>query len=89
MNETKDENLLAGSTSEVPAGTASSPVMKDGEEPPDMLLALLNNALTSMVDSQQAVILGSARLNGRVCALLAVYDAEPATANTLRAVGNA
>lgn len=89
MSETKDENLLAGSTGEAPDGTASLPVMKDGEEPPDMLLALLNNALASLVDSQQAKILGKALFRGRVGSILVIFDAEPETANTLKAVGNA
>lgn len=90
MKETKTENLLAGSTKEVQAGGKSSPVMKDGEEPPDMLLALLNNALTSLIDCQQAKILGKARFvreKGQVVGtILVVYGVEPETANSLKVV---
>ena len=90
MKETKTENLLAGSTAEAPAGVKSSPVMKDGEEPQDMLLALFNNALTSLVDSQQARILGKALFKGRVGTILVVYNTEPESANSLKSVvGNA
>ena len=89
MRETKTENLLAGSTVKAPAGNQSLPVMKDGEEPPDMLLALFNNALTSLVDSQQAKILGRGLFRGRVGSILVIYDTEPDTANSLKVVNNA
>ena len=89
MKETKTENLLAGLTEEVPAGKPSSPVMKDGEEPPDMLLALLNSPLASMVDSQQARILGRGLFRGRVGTILVIFDALPDTANSLKMVDHA
>lgn len=88
MKETKTENLLAGLTEKAPDGIPSLPVMKDGEEPPDMLLALFNNALTSLVDSQQAKILGRGLFRGRVGSLVVIFDTEPETANSLRIVGN-
>ena len=82
MRKTKDENLLAGLTAEAPDGVPSLPVMKDGEEPPDMLLALLNNVLPSMIDSQQARIVGTAMSRGRRVSIVFCYDVVP-TANYL------
>ena len=82
MNAIKDENLLAGSTAEAPDGRRSSPVMRDGEEPPDTLLALLNNVLPSMVDSQQVKIIGTGKIEGLVGTLIIVYGVVP-TANNL------
>jgi len=87
VNETKDENLLAGSTSQVPDGTESLPVMRDGEEPPDMLLALLNNALPSMINSQQAKILGTGKIDGLVGTLVIFYSVQPTANNLLALVG--
>ena len=89
MSETKTENLLAGLTGKAPDGIPSLPVMKDGEEPPDMLLALFNNALSSLVDSQQAKILGRGLFRGRVGTILVVFDAIPESANSLKAVKDA
>jgi len=92
VKRTKDENLLAGSTGEAPDGIVSLPVMKDGEEPPDMLLALLNNALASLANSQQVKILGTALGRGGVGTLVMFYGFAPETANSLKpikAVGNA
>jgi hypothetical protein len=54
-----------------------------------MLLALFNNALTSLVDSQQAKILGRGLFRGRVGSILVIYDTEPDTANSLKVVNNA
>jgi len=88
VKETKTANLLAGLTEKAPAGNPSLPVMKDGEEPPDMLLALFNNALTSLVDCQQAKILGRGLFRGRVGSLVVIFDTEPETANSLRIVGS-
>lgn len=89
MKETKTENLLAGSTKKVQGGAKSSPVMKDGEEPPDMLLALLNNSLGSLVDCQQAKIMAKVMTKRGVGTLLIVYGVEPETANSLKmVVGN-
>ena len=89
MKETRKEKLLAGSPSVAPVGSPSSPVMKDGEEPPDMLLALLNNVLASLVDSQQARIVGKGLTKRGVGTLIIVYGVEPETANSLKmVVGN-
>lgn len=89
MKETKNENLLAGLTAEARAGETSSPVMKDGNEPQDMLLALLNNALSSMINSQQAKILGTVMTKKGVGTLVLVYGVKPETANSLKmVVGN-
>jgi hypothetical protein len=85
VKKTKDENLLAGSTDEAPAGTPSLPVMKHGEETPAMLLALLNNVLMSMIDSQQAQILGTGRLEKGQCTIVVFYGTVP-TANNLLAL---
>lgn len=84
MKETKDENLLAGLTAEAPDGQTSLPVMKDGEEPPDMLLALLNNVLTSMINSQQAGIVGTCKtIKGEIATLVIFYGVSPTTNNLL------
>ena len=88
-SETRDGGLLAGSTSAVQDGMASLPVMRDGEEPPDMLLALLNNALMSLVDSQQAKILGRVLTKRGVGTWIIVYGVEPDTANRLKMAQNA
>jgi len=84
VNETRKGNLLAGSTNEARDGLKSSPVMKDGEEPPDMLLALLNNALASMVDSQQAKIMGTLLTKKGVGTLVIFYGVKPHSANILK-----
>lgn len=90
MKETKTESQLAGLTNPAQGGEKSSPVMKDGNEPPDMLLALLNNALASLIDCQQAKIMGKVMTKKGVGTLLIVYGTEPTTANTLKpaSVGN-
>ena len=85
MSETKKEKLLAGLTEEAPAGQTSLQAMKDGEEPQDMLLALFNNALASLVDSQQARIMGKVLSKKGVGTLVIVYGAEPESANRLKA----
>ena len=88
MKETKTENLLAGSTKEAPAGVKSSKVMKDGEEPLDMLLALFNNSLTSLVECQQARIMGKVMTKRGVGTIVLIYGVEPETANTVASVGS-
>jgi len=84
----KDENLLAGLTAEAPAGAKSLPVMKDGNEPPDMLLALLNNVLPSMVNSQQAEIVGTGMINNKQATIIFFYGTLPTANKTLALVGN-
>ncbi len=82
MSGIKDENQSDGLTAEAPDGPRSSPVMKHGEEPPATLLALLNNVLPSMVDSQQAKIIGTGKIDGLVGTLVIFYGVVP-TANNL------
>ena len=84
MSETKTESPSAGLTGKAQAGMRSLPVMKDGEEPHDMLLALLNNALSSLVDCQQAKIAGKVLTKRGVGTLILVFGVEPETANRLR-----
>ena len=88
MKKTKDENLLAGSTNEALDGMPSLPVMKHGEEPPDMLLALLNNVLPSMVDSQQAKIAGTVLTREHGLATLVLFYGTQPTANNLLVMTN-
>ena len=84
MKRTKDENLLAGSTSEAPAGPTSSESMKHGEESPAMLLALLNSPLQSMIANKQARFLGHGHFkDGRVGTIVIFYDVQPTANNTL------
>lgn len=85
MKEPKTEKPSAGLTEETQGGVKSLPVMKDGNEPPDMLLALFNNALTSLVDSQQARIMSKVLTKKGVGTVIIVYGVEPLTANSLKA----
>ena len=86
MKKTKDENLLAGLTAEAQAGSLSLPVMKDGEEPPDMLLALLNNCLPSMINSQQAKIMGTFQTREHGRATMVIFYGVVPTADNLLAL---
>lgn len=86
MNETKTENLLAGSTDEAQAGQKSSTSMKHGEESPAMLLALLNSPLATMLATKQAQVLGHYTNRGRVGTIIVVYDALPTDNGILKAV---
>ena len=88
MNATKTAKPQDGLTAAPLAGAKSSPVMTDGDETPEMLLALLNNALVSMINSQQARIMGTALNRGRRATVIIVYGVEPTANNSLRAVGN-
>jgi len=83
VSETKKDELLAGLTAEAMDGLESLPVMKDGEEPLDMLLALLNNALTSLVNSQQAKIMGRVMTKKGVGTLIIFYGALPTSDKTI------
>lgn len=87
-NETKEESLLAGSTSQVEDGTTFSPNMKHGDESPAMLLALLNSPLESMIDSQQAKVLGTCMTKKGVGTILLVYGALPTPEGNRLVVGN-
>lgn len=95
MSETKVENPQDGSIKMTQAGKKLQPVIKDGSiaimkdgcEPPDMLLALLNNALMSMIANNQARIMGRGMFkNGRPGTLIIIYDTQP-TANGQKLVG--
>ena len=84
MKRTKDENLLAGSIKEAPAGLTSNESMKHGEESPAMLLALLNSPLQSMIANKQARFLGHGHFkDGRVGTIVIFYDVQPTANNTL------
>ena len=81
MSEIKIESQEAGLTKTHKAGVKSLPVMKHGEEPPDMLLAILNSALETMTANSQAKILGKGMFrNGRPGTVVIIYDTQP-TAN--------
>ena len=88
MKETKDVNPQDGLTKTAQVGAKSLPVMQDGKEPPDMLLALLNNALPSLVDSQQAKIMGTCLTlhKGKKVptTIIFVFDALPTENGTLK-----
>lgn len=83
MSETNKENLLAGSTNEAQDGTKSLPVMKDGEEPLDMLLAILNSPLQTMLANNQARILGTGLTNKGVGTFIVVYGVVPTSEGLL------
>lgn len=88
MNETRIARQSAGLTAARKAGRKSSKVMTDGKETPEMLLALFNNALISMINCQQARIVGTALNRGRRCTIVMVYGTLPTSDGILRAVGN-
>jgi hypothetical protein len=87
VKKTNNENLLAGSTEEAQAGTASAPSMKHGEESPAMLLALLNSPLETMINSQQAKILGTALTNHGQSTIIIFYNTVPTANSVLQSVG--
>ena len=89
MKKTKTENLLAGLTDEAQAGTQSKPNMKHGEETTLMLLALLNSPLESMINSQQARILGRGMTKHGMSTIVIFYGVQPTSIGTLEPVGNA
>jgi len=89
VNATKQGNQRAGLTENPQAGQKLPKVMNDGDETPDMLLALFNNALVSMVNSQQAKIIGTALNRGKRATVIIVYGVEPTANNTLQRVGSA
>jgi len=87
VKKTSKENLLAGSTNEAQAGTQSKPSMKHGDESPAMLLALLNSPLETMLNSQQAKILGTALTNHGQSTIIIFYNTVPTANSTLQSVG--
>ena len=88
MSETKKENLLAGSTNQAQDGKKSNPVMKHGEEPPAMLLALFNSPLESMINSQQAKVLGTCLTKHGKSTIVIFYGALPTADGSRLIVGN-
>jgi len=57
--------------------------MRHGEEPRDMLLALLNSPLETMLNSQQARILGTSLTPKGMATIVIFYGTLP-TANGLK-----
>ena len=87
MRKTSTESLLAGSTNEALGGKPSAPSMKHGEESHAMLLALLNSPLESLIDCQQARIMGTVRLkDGHNATVIFFYDAKPTANRTLEVI---
>ena len=89
MKETKIEPQKDGTTKTAQAGMKSSQAMKHGEEPRDMLLALLNSPLETMMKSQQAKVLGKAMTNHGMSTIIIFYNTQPTENGTLEIVGNA
>ena len=83
MKRTKTAKQKDGLTAAPPAGVTSLPVMKHGEEPRDMLLALLNSPLETMLNSQQARILGTSLTPKGMATIVIFYGTLP-TANGLK-----
>lgn len=83
MKRTKTAKQKDGLTAAPPAGVTSLPVMKHGEEPRDMLLALLNSPLETMLNSQQARILGTSLTHKGMATIVIFYGTLP-TANGLK-----
>ena len=83
MKRTKNARQKDGLTAAPPAGVTSLPVMKHGEEPRDMLLALLNSPLETMLNSQQARILGTSLTPKGMATIVIFYGTLP-TANGLK-----
>lgn len=75
MSETKKEKQLAGSTTAVPASKPSSKNMRDGEEPDDMLLALLWSPTETLVSRDRAV-LATANYHGQLATVIILVGTE-------------
>ena len=88
MKKTNNANLLAGSTSAATAGLTSFPVLKHGEEPPAILLALLNSPLETMLNSQQAKIIGTGMTKRGKATVVIFYGVVPTAEGRLVSVGN-
>ena len=86
--ETKAAALLAGTTDGLQAGEKSNGSMKHGEESAGMLLALLNSPLETMINSQQAKIIGTCLTlhKGKKVptTIIFVFDALPTENGTLK-----
>ena len=88
MKKINNVNLLAGSTSAATAGVTSFPVLKHGEEPPAILLALLNSPLETMLNSQQAKIIGTGMTKRGKATVIIFYGVVPTANGLLVSVGN-
>ena len=88
VRETKAAVLLAGTTDGLQAGEKSNASMKHGEESAGMLLALLNSPLETMIQSQQARIMGTCMTlhKGKKVptTIIFVFDALPTENGTLK-----
>jgi len=89
VKETKAAALLAGTTAAVQAGEKSSESMRHGEESAGMLLALLNSPLETMINNNQARVVGSAlviRKDGTTVptTIIYFYNTEPTGNGTLK-----
>ena len=89
MKEQKNVKQLDGSTVKAPAGVTSANSLQSGNEPPAMLLALLNSVLADMTNSQQAKILGTAMTGNGRATILIIYNVQPTKNGTLESVGKA
>ncbi len=77
MKETKNDGQLAGLTQEAQDGSVSLPNLRDGEESHAMLLALVNSPLATLINNQQAKIIGSGlNISGKRFTMVMFYEAE-------------
>ena len=88
VKETRTAARLAGTTAKAQAGEKSNGNMKHGEESTGILLALLNSPLETMIQSQQARIVGTCMTlhNGKKVptTIIFVFDALPTENGTLK-----
>lgn len=85
MSAIKDENKLAGLPKKTRAGMRSLPSLTDGNETPQMTLALINSALQTLVGNDRAKIVGKIQTKyGRVATMVLFYEVEPADKSTLK-----
>jgi hypothetical protein len=86
VNEIKAEKPLDGSTTIAPDSQPSSQNMKDGEEPENMLLALLWSPTETLISRKRA-LLATANYHGQKSTIIILVGAE-FTENGLKFVGN-
>lgn len=89
MKEQKNAKQSDGLTEKAPAGVTSANSLQSGNEPPAMLLALLNSVLADMTNSQQAQILGHGMTKRGKATVLLIYGVQPTKNGTLEFVGKA
>jgi len=83
VKKTKNARQKAGLTADLLAGATSLPVMKHGEEPHDMLLALLNSPLETLIQCQQARVIGTAHTPKGQATIIIFYGTVPTANGTL------